>query len=96
LVKDFKKRVIDPAVKDINTHSDYTVEWTQRKTGCKVTHLTFIFDKKEPKTPPKPRIKEACINGVPKSKIQKLARKGESWEDAAFRIKAEKLAAKSH
>ena len=48
---DLKKRVIDPAVKDINTHSNFTVSWTQRKTGRRVTHLTFEFsEKKLPKT----------------------------------------------
>jgi plasmid replication initiation protein len=47
---DLKKRVLDPAVKDINTHSDYTVSWTQRKTGRNVTHLTFTFGKKQPAT----------------------------------------------
>ncbi len=42
-MNNFKARVIEPAVKDINTHSDYTVSWTQRKTGRNVTHLTFTF-----------------------------------------------------
>ena len=40
-MKDFKKYVIDPAIKDINTHSNFTVSWTQRKTGRRVTHLTL-------------------------------------------------------
>jgi len=88
---DFKKRVLNPAVKDINTHSNYTVEWTQRKTGRRVTHLIFTFGEKEPKTPPKPLIKEEMILGVSKSVIKKQARVGESWEDAAARIKAKKL-----
>lgn len=43
----FKKRVIDPAVKDINSHSNFTVSWTQRKTGRRVTHLTFEFAEKK-------------------------------------------------
>ena len=47
---DLKKRVIDPAIKDINTHSNYQVSWTQRKTGRKVTHLTFTFSEKQPLT----------------------------------------------
>jgi hypothetical protein len=49
-----KRRVIEPAIKDINTHSNFQVSWTQRKTGRKVTHLTFEFsEKKTPKTKPK-------------------------------------------
>lgn len=55
---DLKKRVLDPAVKDINTHSNYEVSWTQRKTGRKVTHLTFEFSEKKPIEPlKKPRTK---------------------------------------
>ena len=88
---DLKKRVIDPAVKDINTYSNYTVTWTQRKTGRRVTHLTFIFDEKSSDKPKKPKNKEPMMYGLPKSEIEHKARTGESWEDAAFRIKAEKL-----
>jgi len=85
-----KRRVIDPAVKDINKHSNYAVSWEQRKTGRKVTHLTFIFAEKQaetekPKRTTKP--KETMILGVTKSEIEKLARVGESYEDAAIRIK---------
>ena len=46
-IKDLKLKVIDPAVKDINTHSNFTVSWTQRKTGRRVTHLTFEFAEKK-------------------------------------------------
>jgi plasmid replication initiation protein len=93
-MKDFKKYVIDPAVKDINTHSNYQVSWTQRKTGRKVTHLTFIFTEKAPLTPEKPKTvpkpKEKKIGGVTVSEIEKFAKVGESWEEAAARIKIEK------
>lgn len=54
---DLKKYVIDPAVKDINTHSNYNVAWTQRKTGRRVTHLTFEFSEKLPPVPEKPKKK---------------------------------------
>jgi plasmid replication initiation protein len=47
-IKDLKKYVIDPAVKDINTHSNFTVQWEQRKTGRAVTHLIFTFAEKNP------------------------------------------------
>jgi plasmid replication initiation protein len=48
-IKDLKKYVIDPAVKDINSHSNYQVSWEQRKTGRKVTHLIFEFAEKTEK-----------------------------------------------
>ena len=44
-----KLRVIDPAIKDINKHSDILVNYTQRKTGRSVTHFIFTFKSKEPK-----------------------------------------------
>lgn len=40
-IDNFKKRVIDVAVKQINEHSDIRVSYTQRKTGRVVTHLIF-------------------------------------------------------
>ncbi|MEI7996001.1 MAG: replication initiation protein [Methylococcaceae bacterium] len=48
-----KLRVIDPAIKDINKHSDILVNYTQRKTGRSVTHFIFTFKSKEPKKPAK-------------------------------------------
>lgn len=42
-IKDFKKRVIEPAIGDINEHSNLWVEWGQRKCGRTVTHLQFRF-----------------------------------------------------
>ena len=45
-IKDLKKYVIDPAVKDINVHSNYNVSWIQEKIGRKVASLTFEFKEK--------------------------------------------------
>lgn len=95
---DLKKRVLDPAVKDINEHSNFQVEWTQRKTGRRVTHLTFIFAEKKPLTPEKPKRvtkpKEKMYFGMAKSEIEKVAQIGESYEDAAVRINKSKESAK--
>jgi plasmid replication initiation protein len=94
-----KRRIIEPAVKDINTHSNYQVSWEQRKTGRKVTHLTFTFTEKQPLTPEKPKRavkpKEKMILGVAVSEIEKLARAGESYEQAAARINKAKEADKT-
>jgi plasmid replication initiation protein len=90
-----KRRIIDPAVKDINENSNYQVRWEQRKTGRKVTHLVFTFSEKkspEGEKSAKPKIttksKEKMILGVPVSEIEKKARVGESYEQAAIRIAA--------
>ena len=86
----FKARVLDPAIKDINKNSDIQVTFTQRKTGRKVTHLKFKFSLKENKN--KSKKTEQRIFGVAKSVIEKQARRGETYEQAASRLK--KISAK--
>ena len=44
----FKKRVLDVAISQINEFSDLTASYTQRKAGRVVTHLIFIFAQKAP------------------------------------------------
>jgi plasmid replication initiation protein len=87
-----KRRVLDPAIRDINEHSNFQVSWTQRKTGRKVTHLTFTFYEKQPKVAKPTRAtkpKEKTVYGVPVSEISKRALPGESHEQAAARINRE-------
>lgn len=49
-----KKRVIDPAVEQVNTHSDLQVSYTQRKRGREVVALIFTFGFKPDATPAEP------------------------------------------
>lgn len=87
---DFKKYVIDPVIKDINAHSNFNVSWTQRKTGRKVTHLTFIFEDKTTKPEKKKRATRKKFSAVEWTKfIETNARAGESWLEAATRLKGE-------
>ncbi len=51
-IKDLKKYVINPAIADINTHSDIQVEFHQHKTGRRVTHFQFCIIRQ-----PKPKLK---------------------------------------
>ena len=84
----FKKRVLDPAIKDINVHSNFNVSWTQRKTGRKVTHLTFIFEDKTTKPEKKKRATRKKFSAAEWTKfIETNARAGESWLEAATRLK---------
>lgn len=46
LFADFKKRVIDTAVDQINEYSPLEVKYEQKKTGRKVTHILFSFKEK--------------------------------------------------
>ena len=87
-IRDLKRWVLDPSVKDINKHSDFWVKQTQRKAGRNVTHFIFNFGLKSEIKTKKSLQKEPKILGVPKSEIEKKARKGESYEQAAARIKA--------
>lgn len=90
-IKDFKLRVLEPAVTQINEHSPLTLEWAQRKTGRKVTHLLFTFEpKKLTKAPRKaPGVAQAKrkVGKLTDADIKRLARPGETWEAARERLK---------
>lgn len=88
-IKDLKRWVLEPSIKDINKNSDFWVKQTQRKTGRNVTHFVFEFGLKSELKTKKSLPKEPKILGVPKGEIEKHARVGESYEEAAKRIKAE-------
>ncbi len=91
-IKDFKKRVLEPAVSNINEHSDIEVQGVQRKTGRTVTHLKFTFaPKKDAKPKPSRGIPtEERIGGIPRDEIERLAKPGESWDQASARIARER------
>ncbi len=66
-MSDFKKRVIDPAVKDINKNSNFNVSWTQRKAGRSISHLIFEFSEKKTLAAEKPKRKTK-----PKAKVEDI------------------------
>ena len=49
IVADFRKRVIDPAIEEINLHSDMNISYTQVKSGRTVTGFKFSFSPKSSK-----------------------------------------------
>jgi plasmid replication initiation protein len=84
-IKDFKKRVIDVAVEQINQHSDILVSQAQRKTGRVVTHLIFdIRSKPEPKA--ENTMKKARRPVINEAYIKQHARPGESYDQAFRRL----------
>lgn len=89
-LKDLKRRVLLPAIEQVNMHSPIWVEWSQKKSGRKITHFTFKFgDKVEKKSltnRKNTREKLGSIYGIPISVIEKKAYQGESYEDAALRM----------
>ncbi len=51
-IEDLKRRVIDPAVDEINNTSDILVDYSQRKRGRRIVAITFhILDNPNTKTP---------------------------------------------
>lgn len=85
-IKDFKLRVLDTAIAQINEHSPLQVSWAQRKTGRRVTHLTFTFGPKKPaKAVSKAQAKRKG-GKLSDAEISKSARPGETWESARARL----------
>jgi plasmid replication initiation protein len=64
-----KNRVIDPAVEEINKHSNLWVKYSQLKSGRTVTHFQFKFGLKNP-----PKEKQQLTE----AEINRQARPGES------------------
>lgn len=99
-IKDFKRRVIEPAVEQINEHSPIWVKWSQRKTGRRVSHFVFTFGEKTDKkasgitdkrrkpkrTASADQESQGVLFGIPRHLIEQQARPGESYEDAALRL----------
>ena len=80
-IKDFKHRVLEPAMLDINTYSDISAHYEQRKTGRRVSHFIFKFQ-------PKGYQKKASLK-ITKQFIEKHAKPGESYETARQRLTEE-------
>ncbi|VVP44413.1 hypothetical protein PS880_05018 [Pseudomonas fluorescens] len=74
-----KRRVLEPALAQINEHSDIRVTYTQRKTGRTVTHLIFAIK-------PEPMQVKSKGGKHSDADIEKRARPGESWEAARARL----------
>lgn len=101
-IRDLKRRVIVPAVEQINEHSPLWCKWDQLKTGRRVSHLTFTFGEKASNKPQKPsKVKTqgnpqgnakkgaGAIYGIPVAVIEAKAKEGESYEEAALRLLTE-------
>lgn len=86
-IKDLKRRVLDPAVAQINEHSPLILTWSQRKTGRKVTHLIFDYALKKRLNAATKTTDKRKIGTLADADIAQKARPGESWEAARTRLK---------
>jgi len=82
---DLKKRVIDPAVSQINDRTPLQVSYVQKKSGRTITHLTFSFYKKTPGNE-LPEAKKKKYVAADLHKNSKLAKPGETLEVALARL----------
>lgn len=86
-IKDFKVRVLDLAITQINAHSDLHVTYTQTKTGKTITGFIFTIKKKISREPKPKRLKRPVVD---EAYVNKHARPGESY-DQAYRRLIEKI-----
>lgn len=86
LLADLKRRVIDPALKDINEHTPYWAQYSQKKSGRKVTHFLFKFGLKEEQRVKNKKRKK--VNVYDDKFLSKNARPGETRDQAIRRLKA--------
>ncbi len=92
---DLKKRVIDPAINEINEHSNIWVRYSQRKVGRRVTHFQFQFGLKEKERKGlsneeinrSGETKAAVIARLTGTSLTDFAKPGESWNEALERKK---------
>ncbi|NCA72251.1 MAG: RepB family plasmid replication initiator protein [Sphingobacteriia bacterium] len=88
-ITNLKARVIDPAVKQINTHSDLWVKYRQRKQGRAVEALIFSFGPKCAEQPLQTATRRAP-RPITRAEIARQAHPGESWDQAEERLRRER------
>ena len=88
---DFKKYVLQPAVDQINKHSNLWVRRSQRKSGRVVIALQFQFGVKVPAEARAAKevtgSKEGTRRRMTRKEIERQARPGETWEQAEARLR---------
>jgi plasmid replication initiation protein len=87
-------KVIKPSLDEINKFTDITASYEALKEGRRIVAFKFTFvclENKKAKSKPKPKFSPDRIDGVLKTDLEKYAKPGESYSQAAARIKAEQL-----
>lgn len=92
--KDFgamRRRIIDPAIKEIREKDGLEISYTVTKRGRQVTGLEFTFPPEQQKALPldKPKKKPTGKPKVTKAYIEQHALPGESYDQARARLETE-------
>lgn len=103
-MSDFKKRVLDLAVSQINEHTDILISYEQKKTGRIITGFVFSVNPKKQPTDVTPKLKTNRTKSTDyhdievllkdESWVSKHAQTGESWEQVRARLRHEALSGK--
>lgn len=80
---DLKKRVVDPAISQINEKTPYSVRYQQKKSGRTVTHFVFTFQKDDSE---KEGNQKKIYSKKDLDRDPGLAKPGESYEMALKRL----------
>lgn len=90
-ITDLQRRVIKPAVDQVDKHSNISVRCVPKRVGRRIEKFQFLFREKvrqqvgEISQPVKPRLPQ-----IPsQTEIKKAARPGESWEEVRIRLMRE-------
>lgn len=84
---DFKRRVLDAAISQINAHTDITVKYDQHKKGRSISGFSFSFKQKnQPKTISTTKKSRQRIT---KKEAEAMAYVGENWPDLLNRLTGE-------
>lgn len=87
-INDFKKRVIDVSIEQINNNTSYNLTVNQKKTGRRVTHFDFIFNLKTSEKTKNRRGRPTKVNVTDDKFLARYANPGESRDAAIRRLKA--------
>lgn len=91
LMSDFKKRVLDLAIEQINATTNIFIECHQHKSGRKITGFSFSFVEKKVDRDPNAvdwvgEEKKPTRKKITKQQAETLARPGEEWPELLARI----------
>lgn len=92
---DFKRRVLDAGIKQVNAHSDITANYEQQKTGRKITGFIFYFTLKKQRRDQKAadmlagNVNIAKRKVISKSTAEAMARAGESYQQLYSRLSSD-------
>lgn len=81
-MSNFKSRVLDASIAQINAHTDIIAKYEQHKAGRKITGFSFTF---KPKNAPK-AVKKQGREQISRDEAAQKARPGEDWNQLVKRL----------